>query len=130
MFCKHCGKEIPDEAVICVHCGAMTDAPTAVNAQPAVSGKTSNGFAIAGFVLSLVSIFSSTYTYGILAILGLVFSIIGFVKSKTCGKGKGFAIAGISISSASLFISVLIIILSVSLSLALPAIGSCVGTEY
>ena len=24
MFCKNCGKEIHDEAVMCVHCGAST----------------------------------------------------------------------------------------------------------
>lgn len=25
MFCKQCGKEIPNAAVICVHCGVGTD---------------------------------------------------------------------------------------------------------
>ncbi len=128
MFCSNCGKEIPDEAVICVHCGAMTDASPAVNAQPAVSRKTGNGLAIAGQVQLLGGIFSGTYTYGIFAILGLVFSIIGLVKSKTCGSGKGFAIAGISISAASIFITVLVIILAVGLSLTLPILGS--GSGY
>ena len=23
MFCKHCGEEVEDEAVVCVHCGKM-----------------------------------------------------------------------------------------------------------
>ena len=27
MYCKSCGKEINDKAVICVHCGAATDNP-------------------------------------------------------------------------------------------------------
>lgn len=27
MFCKNCGKEIHDEAVICVHCGVSTGNP-------------------------------------------------------------------------------------------------------
>ena len=32
MFCKHCGKEIDDKAVLCVHCGKMIkELPKTVN---------------------------------------------------------------------------------------------------
>lgn len=53
----------------------------------------SNGMAIAGFVCSFF-----------IAILGLIFSIIGLNRSKQMGgKGRGLAIAGIIISSVSMF---------------------------
>ena len=60
------------------------------------STKKTNGFAIAGFVISIVSIFCC----GIPSWLGLVFSIIGLVNAnKSEGEGKGLAIAGIVISA-------------------------------
>ena len=53
----------------------------------------SNGMAIAGFVLSFF-----------FSLLGLIFSIIGFNRSKQMGgKNRGLAIAGIVISAVSLF---------------------------
>lgn len=54
MFCKKCGKEILDDAVICVHCGCSTqDAQTIVaNAGDAPS----TGMAILGFFIPLVGL--------------------------------------------------------------------------
>ena len=58
--------------------------------------KKTNSFAIAGFVISIVS---SALCCGIFNILGLIFSIIGLTKSKELdNEGKGLAIAGIVIS--------------------------------
>ena len=40
MFCNNCGKEISDEAVICVHCGVATGRPmpgAQVNPVPAAA---------------------------------------------------------------------------------------------
>ena len=53
--------------------------------------KKTNGFAIAGFVLSFF-----------VNILGLIFSIIGLNKVKETNSGKGLSIAGIIISSLSI----------------------------
>jgi hypothetical protein len=54
---------------------------------PVQPQQQSNGFAIAGFILSL------------LPLLGLIFSIIGLVRSgKAGGKGRGLSIAGIVLS--------------------------------
>ncbi len=53
------------------------------------TAKKRNGFSIAGFVLSF---------FGPLAILGLIFSIVGVCKSKKLGSGRGLGIAGIVIS--------------------------------
>ncbi|MDE7452922.1 MAG: zinc-ribbon domain-containing protein [Clostridia bacterium] len=107
MFCKNCGKEIDDKATVCVHCGV----PTAnAQTQQVVTGGQSNGFAIAGFVLSLFG-----------GILGLIFSIIGLQKSKLPeynGNGRGLAIAGIVISSIALFGYVL--------GIGLCSAGACV----
>lgn len=54
---------------------------------PVQQQKQSNGFAVAGFILSL------------LPLLGLIFSIIGLIRSfKVAGKGRILSIAGIVLS--------------------------------
>ena len=61
-----------------------------------------NGFAVAGFVISIVSLILCC---GTISILSLVFSIIGAVQSKDLnGNGKGMAIAGIVISAVGIFL--------------------------
>ena len=64
--------------------------------------KKTNILAILGFVFSFL-----------IAIVGLVLSILGLNKSKETGSGKGLSIAGIIISSISIFMSILIMILFV-----------------
>ena len=65
----------------------------------------SNDMAIAGFILSFF-----------VAALGLVFSILGFQRSKELnGSGKGLAVAGIIISSISIVISMLWFLLFIGL---------------
>lgn len=49
MFCKHCGKEIDDNAFVCIHCGSLVKEIT--TEKPDYEKKT-NGMAIAGFVCS------------------------------------------------------------------------------
>ena len=66
-----------------------------------VTRKT-NGFAIAGFVLSLL---------GCVGILGLIFSIIGLSKSKEWNDGKGLSIAGLIISILRILGSIVTIIM-------------------
>ena len=69
--------------------------------------------AIAGFVISLVSLLCCGYS----SWLGLIFSIIGLVNAnKNEGEGKGLAIAGIVISSILLIIIVLLTIYGVMAS--------------
>ena len=93
MFCRYCGREIADAAVICPHCGVATD-----NFKPQTEQK--NVLALIGFILSFVS-----------AVGGLVCSIIAYKKlPEYNGNGKGFAIAGIIISAAELASSVIAII--------------------
>ncbi|MBR5192322.1 MAG: DUF4190 domain-containing protein [Clostridia bacterium] len=100
MFCKVCGKEINDQAVICPNCGcAVSNSPTQ---QPTEEKKQKvNILAIVGFVLSLASLLLALW--GTVAIAGLVCSIIGLVQIKNSEQGgRGLAIAGICVSVGSL----------------------------
>jgi len=85
-YCTHCGNELLDEAVICPKCGCPTN-----NNQGNLKDPNSNGFAIAGFVLSFFG-----------GILGIIFSAIGLkVSAQRNGAGKGLAIAGLIIGIIS-----------------------------
>lgn len=91
MFCKNCGKEIDDNAVVCPNCGVATE--KMAQSQPVPSQK--NTIALVGFILSLVC--------G--GLISLILSIIGLKNAKKpeyAEDGKGFAIAGIVISSIEL----------------------------
>ena len=100
MFCTNCGKEIDDNAVICVHCGVpthnMIGARNVINAQQQQQpAKSINAFGLAGFIVSLVSLWLGVYLC-ITAIVGLSLSIVGMVKAKN-HRLNGFAIAGLVI---------------------------------
>ncbi len=96
MFCKFCGKEIADDAVVCVHCGrAVKPQQEEEKSNPA---KT---LAILGFVFSFL-----------FALVGLILSIIALNKYKkqedqSC---KGLATAGLIISIVSMALVVIVYI--------------------
>ena len=80
-YCKHCGKEIDDRAVVCPNCGVQ------VGTVAPAENKT-NVLAIVGFIFAFI-----------MPIVGLICSIIGRNKAPECGgNGKGLATAGIVIS--------------------------------
>ncbi|MGN1060554.1 MAG: zinc-ribbon domain-containing protein [Candidatus Coproplasma sp.] len=100
MFCKNCGKEIDDNADVCIYCGKKVD--------KTVGGERKvNGFGIAGFVIALLSLWLGTF-YCIAPIVGLVLSIVGMSMSKKCNSCNGLAIAGLVISIISLVVWVII----------------------
>ena len=111
-FCINCGKELQDTDRVCSSCGtpvngAVQPTTTVVvnNAQP----KQTNGLALAGFIVSLVS---TLLCCGSLNIISLILSIIGAVKAKDLnGSGKGLAIAGIIISALGLILLILLTVL-------------------
>ena len=112
MFCKNCGKEIDDNASVCIHCGVATG-----KTQP-VTNET-NVMAIVGFVLSFFT-----------AIIGLICSIIGYKNSKDPrykGNGRSLAIAGIIISCVATALYFIIIIAVIS---GAACFASSVGTYY
>lgn len=96
MFCKNCGKEIDDKASVCIYCGVATEEKT----ETAV--KRVNAFGIAGFVVSLVSLYLGIY-FCIASVVGLVLSIVGMVQAKKC-RLNGFAIAGLVLGIISLVV--------------------------
>ena len=109
MYCRKCGKEINDDAYVCIYCGAKaheTPANTGSagagyasygsnNTQPPVTYKKTNGMAIAGFVCAFV-----------FPLLGLIFSIIGMKQCQERGDdGYGLAKAGKIISIVFMVLS-------------------------
>lgn len=97
MYCKNCGNEIHDEAVVCIHCGCPVDVQ---NNQSKPTVKT-NILALVGFILSFF-----------VPIAGLICSILGYKRadSEFGVNGKSFAIAGTVISSVYIAVSVIAVI--------------------
>ena len=110
MYCRNCGKQINDEAVLCVNCGTLINGAVfnSLTVQPAPTVNTTaekkNWFAVAGFILSFFGVLSWLFS-----ILGLVFSIVGLVKCKQFKNGKGFGISGIVISICTAIVHFLMI---------------------
>ncbi len=103
MFCKKCGSEINDDAVVCVNCGcAVKDDLNAIQ-QP--EKKKINVLCLLGFIFSLVSLLLSLF--GLIPVAGFVLSIIGLVQAtRRKEKLKGLGIAGIAISSITLIYAI------------------------
>ena len=82
MFCKNCGSQIDDRAVICPHCGTPTEnysnqAP-AYNNSPAtnLADSKSIGFAVLCFFFPVVGL-----------ILYLIWKDTYPLRARSCGKG-------------------------------------------
>ena len=94
-FCQYCGKEIMDEAVMCVHCGcAVTSQKNASNDAP------STGMAVLGFFIPLVGL-----------ICYLAMKAQTPLKAKSAGKG---ALIGFIVSIVLTIIYVIIVATAVS----------------
>ena len=104
MYCRNCGREIDDKAVICVHCGVPThNMYLAGNGMmPQEQPKSANGFGIAGFVVSLLSLWFGIL-FVIVPIAGLSLSIVGMVRAKN-HRLNGLAIAGLVLGIISTLI--------------------------
>ncbi|MFZ1249853.1 MAG: hypothetical protein WAR37_00150 [Candidatus Microsaccharimonas sp.] len=80
-----------------------------MDSQPPVQTKPDgSGLSLTGFILAIASLLLNFISFGLLAVLGLIFSIIGRVKTKRAGKPSGLALAGIIISSVSIILSAVI----------------------
>ena len=112
MYCKTCGKEISENAVVCVHCGVLLDNATLEQINGQKQTKKTNVCALVGFILSLVGFVLGIYVSPLIVASGI---IIGLTQYKKTGVGKGFAIAGIVIS-ASAFALYFIIFMSLMFS--------------
>lgn len=97
MYCRNCGKEINDNADVCLNCGAATNKTTANQSNT----QQTNVFALIGFILSFI-----------IPVAGLVLSIIGKNKAASYNdNGKGLSLAGIIISSVFLAFALFITII-------------------
>ena len=103
MYCRNCGSEVNDNAVVCVHCGAMLDDRVSFDGKQIQNNK-SNTIGLVGFILSFFVSF---------AIAGLICSIIGYMRAKNEGGGyKRLSLAGIIISASILGLTVIGLIIS------------------
>ena len=110
MFCKKCGKEIPDDSAFCTGCGAQvtTAQPSGENSsfgyyanQAKQEVQKYNIWAIIGFAVAAVSFFLPGFFTLITGISALVMSIYAAKQIKVTGeKGNVFAILGIIFGSA------------------------------
>ena len=134
MYCRNCGKELNDAAVICVNCQTvLKPLPTAiapsgavVSAAPVNSAQSApkkvNGWAIAGFVLSFFGCIGIFFS-----VLGLALSIVGLVQSKNLKSGKGLGIAGIIISVGAFFVHGVIMMLIMPYLLKLAGVAMIIA---
>ena len=117
-YCSNCGNAL-DENMICPNCKCdFSNKKNSNEKERVVNDKSNvksdkvkkNGLAIAGFVISLVSLLCC----GASSWIGLVFSIIGLCESKKYNNdGKSLAIAGIIISACMLVLWIILYYLSV-----------------
>ncbi|MCM1546436.1 MAG: zinc-ribbon domain-containing protein [Clostridiales bacterium] len=110
MYCKNCGREISDNAVVCPHCGVQVK-PMGGSSQSGTQGE--NTIAIVGFVFSFL-----------FALVGLICSIMGYKKAVNEGAPyKGLALAGIIISAVSMVMGLIIgIIYGAAIAAVLTAV--------
>ena len=98
MFCKNCDKEIDNDSRFCKFCSTeiTKERPEGKKKeeQKESSQVKKNKFAVIGFILGIISIFFSSI--GIIPILALIFSVIGFYQIDK-GKGEGKTMAAIGL---------------------------------
>ena len=106
-YCTHCGAELLDEAVVCTKCGCWTNNSMVTAAAKKAS---SNICAIVGFILSIVSIIIFVNILGMLALAGMIVSIVGLCQLSKNNEqnGKGFAIAGVAVGACTFLFGALI----------------------
>lgn len=80
MYCKYCGQEIDDQAIICVHCGAQLGAMkgTSQDVPSTILKVVSFLLPIVGLILFLVMMDDqpiSAKSYGKMALIGFVVGI-------------------------------------------------------
>ena len=116
MFCLNCGKP-NGNAPFCQHCGSPLQAETLApikEEKSVIIGD--NVFAVAGFLLSFLSLFPFNPFF----LSGMIFSIIGLVKSKKLeGKGTALSIWGLVFSVPAVLLGIIFVLCV----MFIPAIG-------
>ena len=105
-FCPNCGKENKTNSNFCPECGAPMSGTSAPSAVGETTGKT-NGLAVAGFIIALVSLLINLC--GIVGIVATILSGVGISKTGPGkDKGRGMAIAGLIIGIFSILFGALV----------------------
>lgn len=101
-YCANCGKEINEEADVCLNCGHK------IKKSPVNNIQKTNIYGLIGFILSMLAFFTSFFVIGgFIAIGSLILSIVGLNTAKKLNEGKGYSIAGLVFSIVSLVISII-----------------------
>lgn len=109
-YCSHCGKEVADEAVICLHCGCRINgfyAPNTQRPQPILIEDTEedSSTAMVAMVCGIASFFIGWLVLGIVAIV-----LANLSKSDTGGKMNTVAKAGYICGWISTILSIVVIV--------------------
>lgn len=100
MYCKNCGAQIDDKAIVCVSCGAGV----------APEKPKTNVMSVAGIVAAGLSFFGFGAIAGIVAV---ILSSIALSQIKKTGEqGKAFAIVGIVVGVVVTVITVFAVLLT------------------
>lgn len=92
MYCRKCGKELDDEAVICPYCGCSTSGGK-------VNDSKNMGYAVLGFFLPVVGF-----------ILWLMWKDEYPLRASSCGKGALVSVI-LSVVSSLLYVVVVFLII-------------------
>lgn len=94
-FCKNCGKEIDDNAAVCVHCGVAQET------KPAVVDNGGFGWGVLGCCIPIVGLIlflvwkdtkpKSAKSAGIGAIVGVVSTVVLYIVYFVIIIGAGYA---------------------------------------
>lgn len=107
MYCKKCGAEIDDDAVVCPHCGVPTDNfKKQQNTRP--DDAPNAGFAVLGFFFPIIGL-----------ILFLVWRESMPLRSKSCGKG---ALIGVIVEVALVILYVIFVFAAAGCAAAMTVV--------
>lgn len=121
MYCKHCGKEISDNALMCPDCGEPTNAPKSkpVKATDENPGENCGHTVEFGFGGSLIS-FVSWIFY-------LVVLICGYRYASVCGIVLGITTGAVSLVSLYLSVKGIFITDSDSKTRTIAIVGTAIS---
>ena len=113
MYCRKCGREIPDDSVMCGYCGTPVnpDNPYTYGGTPQNMDEGANGLGIASMILGIVAILLACCAGGkwltfLVAAAGLILGIIALQKPKY-GSSRGMALAGVICSVIALLMKII-----------------------
>lgn len=136
MYCRKCGKEIPDRQSFCPYCGAdqrkdTQSFTTMIDIKEMKKNKTTKTrkhvfsfYAIFSFIVSLLALFFDAFVFinifpfcvvgGVLTIISLILAIIGVNETKHNVKNGGtFAVSSIALDVISAVFLVVFVFLFV-----------------